>query len=70
MLAFASATGLVVMFKMMEAELGERIGPKHARIPGREGNWHGTTTGQVVLGGRKVTTERPRGRSTDGGDRP
>jgi len=68
LLAFASATGLVVMFKMMEAELTELIGPKHARIPHREGNWHGTTTGQVVLGGRKVTTERPRGRSTDRGE--
>lgn len=68
LLAFASAAGLVVMFRMMEAELASKIGPKHARIPGREGNWHGTTAGQVVMGGRKVTTERPRGRSTDGGE--
>lgn len=68
LLAFASAAGLVVMAKMMEAELTERIGPKHARIEGREGNWHGTTTGSVVLGGRKVTAERPRGRSSDGGE--
>ena len=68
LLAFASAAGLVVMFKMMEAELTERIGPKHAKIPGREGNWHGTTTGSVVLGGRKVTAERPRGRNTDEGE--
>jgi len=68
LLAFASAAGLVVMFKMMEAELTERIGPKHARIELREGNWHGSATGSVVLGGRKVTTERPRGRSTDGGE--
>jgi putative transposase len=68
LLAFASATGLVVMFKMMEAELASTIGPKHARIPDREGNWHGTTTGQVTLGGRKVTTERPRGRSAGGGE--
>ncbi len=66
LLAFASATGLVVMHQLMEAELATRIGPKHARIRGREGNWHGTTTGQVVLGGRKVSTERPRGRSTAG----
>jgi len=68
LLAFASATGLVVMHQMMQAELTERIGPKHAKIPNRDGNWHGTTTGQVVLGGRKVTSERPRGRSTDGGE--
>ncbi len=70
LMAFASATGLVVMHQMMEAELTERIGPKHARIPATErtGNWHGTTEGPVVLGGRTVTTSRPRGRSTAGGE--
>lgn len=66
LMAFASATGLVVMHQLMEAELTERIGPKHARIPGREGNGHGTTTGSVVLGGRKLTATRPRGRTADG----
>ena len=68
LLAFASATGLVVMHQMMEAELTERIGAKHARIPAQEriGNWHGTTKGSVVLGGRQVTAERPRGRTTEG----
>lgn len=66
LMAFASATGLVVMLQVMEAELTEHIGPKHARIPGREGNWHGTATGSVVLGGRRVTATRPRGRTTDG----
>ena len=34
----------------------------------RSGNWHGTTKGSVVLGGRRVTTERPRGRATTGGE--
>ena len=69
-MAFASATGLVVMHQMMEAELEGRIGPKHARIPAteRSGNWHGSTSGPVVLGGRTVTTKRSRGRSTDGGE--
>jgi transposase-like protein len=68
LLAFASATGLVVMFQMMQAELTGRIGEKHAKIPATEriGNWHGTTKGSVVLGGRTVTTERPRGRTTEG----
>ena len=67
LMAFASATGLVVMHQMMEAELESRIGLKHARIPAAErmGNWHGSTEGPVVLGGRTVTTKRPRGRSTD-----
>ena len=35
---------------------------------GRVGNWHGTTTGQVVLGSQKVTVARPRGRYVDGGE--
>ncbi len=68
LLAFASATGLVVMRQMMEAELTEAIGEKHAKISERVGNWHGSTTGSVVLGGRQVSTERPRGRSTEGSE--
>ena len=55
------------MFQMMQAELTERIGEKHAKIGAGErvGNWHGTTEGSVVLGGRTITTKRPRGRTTD-----
>ena len=68
LLAFASATGLVVMRQMMEAELTVRVGEKHAKIGATErvGNWHGTTTGSVVLGGRQVQTQRPRGRTSVG----
>ena len=67
LLAFASATGLVVMRQMMEAELTGRVEEKHAKlgVDERVGNWHGTTTGPVVLGGRQVNTERPRGRTTE-----
>jgi len=70
LLAFASATGLVVIHQMMTAELTGAIGEKHARIPASDrcGNWHGTTKGSVVLGDRTVTTERPRGRSTTGAE--
>jgi len=66
LLAFAGAAGLVVMRQLMEAELGERIGPKHAKIPQRTGNRHGSTSGSVVLGGRKLAAARPRARSIDG----
>lgn len=68
LLAFASATGLVMMRQMMEAELTEAIGAKHAKIGASErvGNWHGNAKGSVVLGGRQVSTERPRGRSSEG----
>ena len=45
LLAFASATGFVVMHQMMAAELAEVIGEKHAKIERRpnagRGNWHG-----------------------------
>jgi putative transposase len=63
LLAFASATGLVVMHQMMAAELTQIIGNKHAKIPAQErvGHWHGATRGSVVLGGRQVTTQRPPG---------
>ena len=68
LLAFASATGLLVMAQMMNAEMESRIGPKHAKIgvADRVGHWHGTTQGPVVLGGRTLPTERPRGRTIAG----
>ena len=69
LLAFATSAGLVVMQQMLTAELTGIVGAKHARL-GRErvGNWHGTTSGQVVLGSQKVTVTRPRGRYVDGGE--
>ena len=67
--AFAASAGLVVMRQMLDAELAGIVGAKHARLGDeRVGNWHGTTTGQVVLGARKVSVERPRGRYVDGGE--
>ena len=66
LLGFCADVGLTVMFQVMLDEMTRRVGPKHARLPGREANWHGTTTGPVVLGGRLVSVERPRGRTKDG----
>ena len=69
LLAFSAAAGLVVMHQMLAAELAQIVGEKHARLgAGRVGNWHGTTTGQVVMGSAKVTVERPRGRYVNGGE--
>jgi putative transposase len=69
LLAFSTAAGLVVMQQMLTEELAAVVGPKHAKVgAGRVGNWHGTTTGQVVLGSQKVTVSRPRGRYVDGGE--
>ena len=50
LLAFSAAAGLVVMQQMLAAELASIVGAKHAKLgEDRVGNWHGTTTGQVVL---------------------
>src|SRR4051794_39925356 len=69
LLAFSAAAGLVVMQQMLAAELASVVGEKHAKLSdARVGNWHGTTTGQVVVGGRKVSVDRPRGRYRDGGE--
>jgi transposase-like protein len=69
LLAFATSAGLVVMQQLLTAELASIVGEKHTKLgPGRVGNWHGTTTGQVVLGSQKVSVTRPRGRYVDGGE--
>ena len=60
LLGFCADVGLVVMRQFMDAELA-RLGPKHTKLPARPGNWHGTTTGAVTLGGRRVSGGRPRG---------
>jgi putative transposase len=66
LLGFCADVGLMVMARMLEREMTSRVGPKHAMIPSRKANWHGTTTGPVVLGGRQVSVSRPRGRSVEG----
>ena len=68
LLAFSTAAGLVVMRQMLDAELASIVGAKHAKLEERVGNWHGTTTGQVVLGARKISVDRPRGRYVDDGE--
>jgi putative transposase len=69
LLAFATSAGLVVMEQLLVGELTVIVGPKHAKLGAdRVGNWHGTTSGQVVLGSQKVTVARPRGRYLDGGE--
>jgi putative transposase len=69
LLAFATSAGLVVMQQLLTEELTSIVGPKHAKLGAeRVGNWHGTTTGQVVLGSQKVSVARPRGRYVDGGE--
>src|SRR3954451_735496 len=66
LLALSVGVGLGVLAEMLEAEVCEVVGPKHAKIPDRVAVRHGHEAGEVTLGGRRVRVERPRVRSADG----
>jgi transposase-like protein len=66
LLGFCADVGLMVMAQMFDAEMTARVGPKHAKIADRAANWHGSTSGPVVLGGRQLSVKRPRGRTVEG----
>jgi putative transposase len=68
LLAMSVGVGLAVMAEMMEAEITAKVGPKHAKLPDRTARRHTSTTGSVVLGGRRVTAARPRARTLDGAE--
>jgi putative transposase len=59
---FSAEIGLIVIERVMEAEVAARLG-KH----GQQNNYrHGSQPGYVVFGGRKVSLQRPRMRSQEG----
>jgi putative transposase len=59
--AFAAELGLLIIQRVMEAEIEQRTGQW-----GQQPVWrHGRQPGYVIFGGRKVTLERPRLRSPD-----
>jgi transposase-like protein len=66
LLALSIGVGLGVLGEMMEAELDEVVGPKHAKNRERTAVRHGHEDGEVTLGGRRVAVRRPRARSADG----
>jgi putative transposase len=66
LLALSVGVGLGVLSEMMEAELDEVVGPKHAKNVERTAVRHGHEDGEVTLGGRRVPVKRPRARSVDG----
>jgi putative transposase len=68
LMAMSVGVGLRVFAEMMEEELAVRVGPKHAKQPERKASRHGRAAGSVVLGGRRVSVERPRARSAAGGE--
>jgi transposase-like protein len=68
LLAMSVAVGLRVMAEMMEGELTDKVGRKHAKLPARRASRHGSAPGTVVLGGRRVSVDRPRARRAEGGE--
>lgn len=65
LLALSVGVGLGVLSEMMEAELDEVVGAKHANNAERTAVRHGHQDGEVTLGGRRVAVKRPRARSAD-----
>jgi putative transposase len=63
LLALSVGVGLGVLSEMMEAELDEVVGPKHANIAERTAVRHGHDDGEVTLGGRRIAVLAPAGTS-------
>src|SRR5512144_3455198 len=60
LLAMSVAAGMAVMQAMLEAEVTGVAGPKGRTDPDRAAVRHGTASGSVAMGGRRVTlTRRP-----------
>lgn len=66
LLAMSVAVGLRVMGELLEAELEAKVGPRGKHDPARTASRHGSASGSVVLGGRRVPVDRPRARTRDG----
>ncbi len=68
LLAMSVSVGWRVLAEMMQEEVTAKVGPKHAKLPGRTATRHASAPGSVVLGGRRVKVQRPRARTTEGSE--
>lgn len=66
LLELAVATGLQVLHAMLEEDRAQLCGPRYQHQVARAATRAGTTTGEVVLGGRKIAIRRPRVRGAGG----
>src|SRR5687767_522469 len=66
LLELALRAGLKVFTAMLEEDRTTICGPRYAHEPERPASRAGTTRSEVVLGGRKVTIQRPRVRTAAG----
>jgi len=63
LLELALRSGLTVFAAMLEEDRTALCGPRYAHEPDRPASRAGTTPSEVVLGGRKVSIQRPRVRT-------
>jgi transposase-like protein len=66
LLELALRSGMRVFTTMLEEDRTALCGPRYAHEPDRPASRAGTTPSEVVLGGRKVTIQRPRVRTATG----
>src|SRR3970040_28985 len=65
--AFVVDAGMVALAELLESERTAVCGPRHARQKGRQAYRAGHTRGELVVGGRRVSADRPRERPVTGG---
>jgi putative transposase len=65
LLALSVGVGLGVLHELMAEEVDEVVGPKGCHDPDRTAVRHGHEAGEVTLGARRVSVERPRVRTAD-----
>ena len=70
LLALSLELGLEVMRQMVEGDVEAQAGQRGKHSPERKAYRHGTERTRVVLGGQKVSVERPRVRSKSGEELP
>lgn len=70
LLSLAVNVGLKAIQTLMEQEVNDTVGPKGARNKSRNAYRHGHESTQVVLGGQKISMDKPRMRSIEGHDIP
>ena len=68
LLEIVYTSGLSVLEAMLEEDREHLCGSKHARVAERQMVRGGTTTGEVVMGVRRVKIRRPRVRRLSGGE--
>jgi putative transposase len=66
LLALAVGAGLQVMAALFEEDATALCGPDGKHNPSRAGYRHGSDSGSVTLGGRRLAVTRPRVRAADG----